>query len=58
MASRKSPPRIVEISMQIRAKTSGGRRLPPLGMDEKNSIGLATTLRTTSAKLPTGFERS
>ena len=57
-ASLKRPPKIAEMTAQIRAKTRGERKLPRLGIAEKNSTGYTATRRVTSKKLFTGLERS
>src|SRR5829696_7395955 len=49
---------IADITTHTSAKTSGLSKDPLRGTPAKNLTGWSTTLRTTSTKLPTGFESS
>jgi hypothetical protein len=53
----RSPTRITEISMQIKANTNGLSKLPCRGSPAKKAAGWNTTRLTTSTKLLTGSER-
>src|SRR5918993_2226530 len=53
-----SPTRTTETSMQIKANTSGPRKLPCRGSPAKKAEGWNTTRLTTSTKLLSGSERS